>query len=206
MDAEALGILERCLTRSNEIAYPGMFLDGETEFVRYEGTLQKNAKWTEGKWVASGECAYHLKAGILPLFFQPPGARGEDTFFCTRLNDPLSIYRSNTAHFHDPHGMLLNTRAQKWEEITIAYPQYLEWKFTNVVKGWLGYAPLYVRLEHPDWKEKIQAIYQELSTLYGPYKIFFEQFQYYTERLAQDYEQYQRLGDQWFNLVSKHIG
>jgi hypothetical protein len=204
MDAATLATLERCLTISNEIAYPGMFLDGETEFVRYGGTLQKSAKWTAGKWVASGECAYDLKAGVLPLFFQPSGARGEDTFFCTRLNDPNAIYRSDTAHFHDPHGTLVATCPQNWHEVGITYPRCIDWKFTNVIKGWLGYAPLYLRLEDPNWREHIEAIAHELSRLSGPYRLFFTQFHSYTERLAQDYAQYQRLGDQWFNLVSKY--
>jgi hypothetical protein len=202
VEPQILATLEHCLTMSNEITYPGMFLAPETGFVGHGQAFQGQAKWVEGKWIASGECAYNLRKDVLPLFFQPPKARGEDTFFSTMLNDPAAIYHAPVAHFHDPHGVLLHRSVRKWDEITVEYPQGLEAKFVNLVKGWLSYAPLYLRLEALDWKTKIGEIADALRTLRGPHRAFFEQFQAYRARVEQDYENYQRLGDNWRTLIT----
>jgi hypothetical protein len=118
------------------------------------------------------------------------------------LNDPAAIYHAPVAHFHDPHGVLLHRAIRQWHEITVEYPQGLEAKFVNLVKGWLSYAPLYLRLEVSDWQAKIREIADALRTLPGVHRAFFEQFQCYRARVAQDYENYQRLGEGWRTLIT----
>lgn len=83
-----------------------------------------------------------LAAGRIPPFFCPPGARGEDTFFGLRLAGAAVTGAAPVRH--DP--FRLGRAAPAAVPPT---PAHLR-RFAGAVRGWVRYAPLWVRTQHDD--------------------------------------------------------
>ena len=103
-----------------------------------------------GKWVAGSTLCLNLnKREKIPAFYNPPLARGEDSFFSTLLGDSKTI-RVPVYHFHD--GFLKYTEIMNGE-----YPKTLrkikikeeniKQRFFKAAIGWIKYKPLllYIR-------------------------------------------------------------
>jgi hypothetical protein len=92
-----------------------------------------------------------LRAGRLPPFHAPPGARGEDALFGARLGE-ADVRRVPCYLFHDPFG--------RYEGIPAGHPpgqltpapltRATTERFGRALLGWLRYAPLLLRLRSPD--------------------------------------------------------
>lgn len=99
-----------------------------------------------------------LAAGRIPPFQCPPGARGEDTFFGARLRGRARVEACAAPVFHDPFGLGRGAPAA-----VPPTPAHLR-RFAGAVRGWVRYAPLWVRTQHDDPAEilgEIGAIYAE---------------------------------------------
>ncbi len=95
-----------------------------------------------------------LASGRIPPFFCPPGARGEDTFFGLRLAGAAVTGAAPVRH--DPFRLGRDAPAA-----VPPTPAHLR-RFAGAVRGWVRYAPLWVRTQHPDPAavlETIAAIY-----------------------------------------------
>lgn len=115
-------------------------------------TYQELQRKKGAKWVAGSTLCLNLRhAQKIPAFYNPPRARGEDTFFSLRLND-LKVVRVPVYHFHD--GFLTCRKIMKEE-----FPQKLKRismnqkeiksRFIQAILGWLRYKPLFVYLTDP---------------------------------------------------------
>lgn len=91
-----------------------------------------------------------LAEGRIPPFFCPPGARGEDTFFGLRLAGAAVSEVSPV--FHDPFGLGRDAPAA-----VPPTPAHLR-RFAGAVRGWVRYAPLWVRTQHTDPAPVLEAI------------------------------------------------
>jgi hypothetical protein len=85
-----------------------------------------------------------LAEGRIPPFFCPPGARGEDTFFGLRLPATARVRTGPEAVFHDPFRLGRGAPAA-----VPPTPAHLR-RFAGAVRGWVRYAPLWVRTQHED--------------------------------------------------------
>jgi len=94
-------------------------------------------------------------------FYNPPGARGEDTFLSTCLHDK-KVLRVPTYTFHDGfstyHSLMEGVLPIKLKYITGDTPKIYT-RFLNACIGWVRYKPLLLFITQPDQYElKIQEM------------------------------------------------
>lgn len=120
-----------------------------------------------GKWIAGSTLCLNLThIDKIPAFYNPEGARGEDTFFSTMLKNS-KVTRVPIYHFHD--GFLKYTGIMKEK-----YPKELrkigvdedsiEHRFLQASLGWIKYKPLLMYItDNKSYKEKIENIRKSLG-------------------------------------------
>ncbi len=122
-----------------------------------------------GKWVSGSTLCINLQhIDKIPAFYNPKNARGEDTFFATRLENS-KVLKVPTYHFHD--GFLMYTDIMKSK-----YPNILEKTDTNILGtsieerffkatiGWIRYKPLLMYIsDKENFKEKIEKSFYNLD-------------------------------------------
>ena len=166
-----------------------------------------------GKWVAGSTLCLNLRhIENMPAFYNPIGARGEDTFFATKLNDS-KVLKVPVYHFHD--GFLM------YPEIMLnKYPKHLEKadnserviekRFFNASIGWIRYKPLLMYISDKEhYQENIKKVYKNLEScipamnkifqIYD-FSILLEELVKYSEKVEDDYQEYLKTNDIWNKL------
>jgi len=113
-----------------------------------------------------------LAHGRIPAFFCPKGARGEDTFFGSFLPGVARVETVPAFVFHDPFHLYpcLFWRCYPTTLTPSVRPTKKNLRrFTNAFRGWVGYAPLWIRGQYDDSLSRhetltaIQQIYRSHS-------------------------------------------
>ncbi|QOY61362.1 hypothetical protein [Thermophilibacter immobilis] len=99
-------------------------------------------------------------------FFNPPGARGEDTFLSTLLED-RTVRRIPTYTFHDGFAiyqhLLDGVLPIHLSEIQAGSPS-INTRFLNACVGWVRYKPLLTYLTAPqDYEKKMRSMHEALD-------------------------------------------
>ncbi len=97
------------------------------------------------EWLyGSGICINLKNIEKIPAFYNPPFARGEDTFFCTLLTE-AKIVKVPTYHFHDGFlkytGIVRGKFPKEFEKANPNDPKIGE-RFLKASIGWIKYKPL----------------------------------------------------------------
>jgi len=122
--------------------------------------------WVGGyKFISGGNLCINLRQPQRSLpFFNPPGARGEDTFLSTMLQDRV-VRRIPCYTFHDGFSicqhLLDGVLPIQLSAITAGAPS-VNTRFLNACIGWVRYKPLLVYLTDPSSYARRMA---ELKTL-----------------------------------------
>jgi hypothetical protein len=99
-------------------------------------------------------------------FYNPPGARGEDTFLSTCLSD-RKIMRVPCYTFHDgfsTYNHLLEGVLPIKLKFIKADTDKISIRFYNACIGWVRYKPLLLYITHPEhYEEKIREMREKLS-------------------------------------------
>jgi hypothetical protein len=99
------------------------------------------------KFISGANLCFNLKNyRKFPPFYNPPGARGEDTFMSTALAK-LKVVKVPCYTFHDGFSMynnLLNGVLPVELKPTIITSQEILTRFVNAATGWVRYKPLLV--------------------------------------------------------------
>lgn len=169
-----------------------------------------------GKWVAGSTLCLNLNnRDKIPAFYNPPQARGEDTFFSTLLEDSKTI-KIPVYHFHD--GFLKYT--QIMEE---SYPKCLRKinvkedkiknRFLKASVGWIKYKPLLLYIKNKEeykkeiinMKRKLKDIVPKLNSIFNDncFSILIEELEKYDENVEKHYNEYIRTNEIWNKLKSK---
>lgn len=114
---------------------------------------------------------------VLP-FYNPPGARGEDTFLSTCLSD-RKVLGVPCYTFHDGFStynhLLEGVLPTKLKFIKADSEQVVN-RFYRACVGWIRYKPLLVYITQPDcYEEKIQKMYKQLNEVLPKICTYFEQ-------------------------------
>lgn len=169
------------------------------------------------KPMSGGNIAFDLnavRAGHIPPYFNPPGARGEDSILGAQLSE-VEFHRVPACIFHDPFqrypGIARGEYPSQLEGVG-ADPESLE-RFCRAFIGWLRYAPLLLRLTVADDRkreERLGRMQAELAEL-GPalarglgwpgFAQGAEELQRYRGRMESDWEDLQRAREAWFRLA-----
>lgn len=169
-----------------------------------------------GKWVAGSTlCLNLMDRDKIPAFYNPPLARGEDTFFSTLLGNS-KIIRIPVYHFHD--GFLKYTEIMDGE-----YPkslrkinvkeQNIKSRFLKATLGWIKYKPLLLYIKDRDnYKKEIQIMVKKLQEIVPKLNEIFndncftsllEELEKYDRNVEKHYKDYIRTNEIWNELKTK---
>lgn len=169
-----------------------------------------------GKWVAGSTlCLNLMNRNKIPAFYNPPLARGEDTFFSTLLGDS-KIFRIPVYHFHD--GFLKYT-----EIMDGVYPktlrkinvkeEHIKSRFLKATLGWIKYKPLLLyikdrekyRTEINNMVEKLKVIVPKLNEIFNDdcFTILLTELEKYDRNVEEHYNEYKRTNAIWNELKGK---
>ncbi len=169
-----------------------------------------------GKWVAGSTLCLKLNnRDKIPAFYNPPLARGEDTFFSTLLGNS-KIFKIPVYHFHD--GFLKYTEIM--DEI---YPKCLRKinikedkiknRFLKAAIGWIKYKPLLLyikdkeryRYEINTMVDKLKVIVPKLNEMFNDncFSSLLEELEKYDKDVEKHYKDYIRTNEIWNNLKEK---
>ncbi len=132
-----------------------------------EGAFEVLAENGEKKWVAGSTLCLNLKEiEKIPAFYNPPGARGEDTFFSMML-DEAKVLRIPLYHFHDGFlkctSIMKNHFPTKLRKIE-SDEDSIEQRFLKACIGWIKYKPLLMYIGNQEtYKERIKNVQEKLE-------------------------------------------
>ena len=133
-------------------------LEGKPYEIEFDGT---------GKWIAGSTLCLNLKSlDKIPAFYNPKGARGEDTFFSTLLKE-AKVLRIPTYHFHDgflKYTQIMRERMPKHLRKINVDEDTIEHRFKQASLGWIKYKPLLMYIKQKEhYKENILEVKQKLE-------------------------------------------
>ncbi len=163
-----------------------------------------------GKWVAGSTLCLNLNhIDKIPAFYNPPNARGEDTFFSTALNDS-SVFRIPVYHFHD--GFLKYTcimddaYPKRLRQISIK-EESIKSRFLKASLGWIKYKPLLLyikdnkgyKTEIKNMKEKLIPIIPKLNHIFEDtcFSSLLVELENYDKHVVCHYSDYQKTNETW---------
>lgn len=171
-----------------------------------------------GKWVAGSTLCLNLKnRDKIPAFYNPPYARGEDTFFSTLLDNSKTM-RVPVYHFHD--GFLKYT-----EIMNGIYPKSLrkinvkeeniKTRFFKASIGWIRYKPLLLYIKDKEkYEDEIKRMIKKLKEIVPKLNDFFEDecfttllkdLKLYHNNVKKHYEDYVKTNEIWNELKHEII-
>lgn len=211
------------LSIGNEVIREDSFLHAEALITygdrNYLESLPREIKARKGlKFLSGGNAGFNslgIRAGRIPPFFNPVGARGEDTILGTQLQE-VRLEEIPVYTFHDPF--------LQYSKIAYGlFPDYLSPievtpvtldRFCRACYGWVRYSPLLLRIttESEEYNERVEAMLIGLRQV-GPQideQLHWRGFGDLSPALAasaarsqQDYDDLRRAREAWFSLVTK---
>ena len=153
----------------------------------------------------------------IPAFYNPPGARGEDTFFSLGLQDDARVMKIPVYHFHD--GFLKCRSIMQYDfpkELGLITPDdsTVEKRFFKACLGWIKYKPLYTYLMNKDTYEKKMSVtlrkmrnsVKKIDSFYDDEYDFnkvLEALEEYDKKVLEHYETYVKTNHVWDELKMK---
>lgn len=123
------------------------------------------------KFISGANLCFNLhNIKNLPPFYNPPGARGEDTFMSTSLTD-MKVLKVPCYTFHDgflTYKNILNGILPNALEPVDASSASIVKRFSNAAIGWIRYKPLMVYITQREEYEKIMQVVEEKLELTIP--------------------------------------
>lgn len=166
-----------------------------------------------GKWVAGSTLCLNLDhIDKIPAFYNPEGARGEDTFFSTRLDD-AKVIKVPVYHFHDgflKYTNILQGKCPKTlRKIKIEDSQIAK-RFIQASRGWIKYKPLLLYImDRNNYQEKMKENYEKLKAGIPEINKLFENkdcdillkdLQKYDKDVKKHYNEYIKTNEIWDKL------
>lgn len=168
-----------------------------------------------GKWVAGSTLCINLRhIDKIPAFYNPPDARGEDTFFATKLAN-TKVLKVPVYHFHDGFLMytdiMLSNFPTVLEKAKVENSENLiEKRFFNASIGWIRYKPLLMYItDKENYNKNIENVYSKLekcipvmNKIFKEYdfNILLEELKKYSDRVEQDFYEYNKTNEVWNRL------
>lgn len=119
------------------------------------------------KFISGANLCINLKNILhLPPFYNPPGARGEDTFMSTTLSE-MKVLKVPCYTFHDGFlnykNILNGILPTELQAVDSNSPIIIK-RFINATLGWIRYKPLMVYITQRDkYEEIISAMHEKLE-------------------------------------------
>lgn len=167
------------------------------------------------KFISGANLCFNLKNNInLPPFYNPPGARGEDTFMSTALTN-LKVKKVPCYTFHDGFSMYNNilngVLPLSLDAIDSVSPVILK-RFVNATIGWIRYKPLLVyitkREEYDtimvEMQEKLDFTIPKLCAYFNTkdFEKIHQEFTFYKRNVVKHYNDFEATKISWAKLMS----
>ena len=167
--------------------------------------------------LGSGICLNLRHLDKIPAFYNPPGARGEDTFFSCALGlKGAKVLKVPTYHFHDcflKYTGLMKERYPKVLRKIALDDNGIEQRFLKTTIGWTKYKPLlYYITENKDYKKIISETKKNLEESIPKINTAFETCDFscllteladYDKNVKKHYKEYLRTTEVWDDLKMK---
>lgn len=168
--------------------------------------------------LGSGICLNLTHLHKIPTFYNPPDARGEDTFFSCALGKAgAKVLRIPVYHFHDgflKFTFLMENKFPKRLKKITSEDNGIALRFKRTTTGWVKYKPLfYYILDKDNYKDimeqskiKLKNSVQKMSNLFPNCDLsnlptILEE---YSNKAEQHYEEYLTVNEVW-NKIKKDI-
>lgn len=162
------------------------------------------------EWLyGSGICINLTHLDKIPAFYNPPYARGEDTFFCTLLTE-ARVIKVPTYHFHDGFlkypGIVRGKYPKRFEKIPLDDDAIGE-RFLKASIGWIKYKPLLMYIMQRKTylediavaKEKLENSIEKINEIFpkNDFLGLVDELKKYDENVQKHYKEYLKTNDVW---------
>ena len=165
------------------------------------------------EWVLGSPLCLNLKhINNIPAFYNPEGARGEDTFFSTMLKNS-KVVRVPIYHFHDPflkYTRILRKKYPKTLDQMCRNNEEISRRFEKAARGWIKYRPLYLYITNPKnyeneiikTKENLEKSVLGMNNMFADtdFTVLFEDLEKYHNNVKKDYSNYNKVNEIWNKL------
>ena len=184
-----------------------------------KGAFEILEEGNEKKWVAGSTlCLDMRKIDKIPAFYNPPGARGEDTFFSVNLTN-TKVMRIPVYHFHDGflqyQEIMKGHYPKKLKLIQATEDNNVEQRFLKVTTGWIKYKPLLMYIQNrenyrklmDENKKKLNSSIKKVASKFehGGFKKLPSILAEYDERVEDHYKEFLKTNEIWNDLKHKLI-
>lgn len=187
------------------------------EKILNENKIHRLHKLGISEWLlGSGLCINLDNINKIPAFYNPPKARGEDTFFSTLLNG-ANVVQVPTYHFHDGFLKYTNIMDKQYPDTLkkiILEDRNVEKRFLDACIGWIKYKPLLLYItQRYEYKEKIAEIKMKLKESIPKmneifpnidFSIILTELNEYDENVYKHYKEYIRTNNIW-NTIKRQM-
>ena len=153
----------------------------------------------------------------IPAFYNPPGARGEDTFFsCALALKQARVLKIPTYHFHDcflKFISLMNDKFPKTLRRIALEDNGIEQRFFKTTLGWIKYKPLlYYLTDNENYKNIMKKTRKNLTESIPKINTAFETYDFesllteldsYDKNVKKHYNEFIRTTEVWDSLKYK---
>ena len=187
------------LMNSGGVTYadPQIFIDNAAEEVK---------ELNHSKFISGSNLGINLTdiKKVLP-FYNPPMARGEDTFLSTCLGGH-KVLRVPCYTFHDGFGiysdLLDGVLPLQLKHISATSEKIIS-RFQKACIGWIRYKPLYLYITRPEsFKEEIKIIKGKIAVAVPKLCGFFNSSGFY--RAISDFDKYSQLAESHYRLFREN--
>ncbi len=153
----------------------------------------------------------------IPAFYNPPGARGEDSFFaCATVSKNTEVVSVPAYHFHDGFLKFTGLMKEKFPKRPLKIvleDNGIEQRFYKATLGWIKYKPLYFYInEKENYKKIIEDSIENLEKSVDKLSEQFETCDFrsliaelkdYDKNVKKHYKEYIRTTEIWDELKNK---
>lgn len=169
--------------------------------------------------LGSGICLNLRHIDKIPAFYNPPEARGEDTFFSCALGElNAKVLRIPVYHFHDgflKFTFLMEDKFPKKLKKVTSEDNGISLRFKRTVTGWTKYKPLlcYIKQDEEKYHKEIETVKIKLKNNVEKMSTIFDDcdltdlpliLEKYDNNVKKHYEEYLKVNRIW-NKIKKDI-
>lgn len=135
------------------------------------------------KFVAGSTLCLNLRhIKNIPAFYNPPEARGEDTFFSMGIGD-LKVIKVPEYHFHDgflKYREIMDGDFPQKLKLVKASDKAVEKRFYKACLGWIKYKPLLMYLmDTENYKKKMEVTHRKLKRSIKKIDALYDNYNFY---------------------------
>lgn len=161
--------------------------------------------------LGSGICLNLDNIEKMPAFYNPPNARGEDTFFsCSLREKDARVLRVPTYHFHDSFLQFMGIMKEKYPKKlnkTVLADAEIEQRFLKASIGWTRYKPLlYYIKDRENYKniieearDNLKKSVKKINTAFSTcdFGCLLKELNKYDQDVEKHYQEYLKVNELW---------